>query len=545
MNVELLNLLKKESDAIGPKIAAGTILSGLANGLVIVIINSAAQNYAELNFRFLILFVICIALYIVTKKYALTRTAVIARKAVFKSHTRIADKIRHSSLLSFEDIGSNRIYITLSENTEIIYEASRLMVSCGSAAVMLLLSFGYLGFLSTTALGLSVFLLLCGILVYLQNQRVIMEQLHGVAKKENQFFDTLNHFLNGFKEVKMNKKRSDDLYENYLEKISVETGEMKIKTDAKFISNHIFAQIFFYILIASIVFLMPQLSSTRPEEIVKIMAVILFIIGPLGVIVDGLPIIAKANVAVEKIRQLEDILDGCDDSRSTLPENPFRQKEKFNKISLKRCTFHYQDKENQKLFSVGPIDLAIKAGEILFIVGGNGSGKTTLLKLITGLYYPESGMLYFDDKTISMSNYEYYRNFFSVIFSDFHLFDRLYGMEEIDSDRINALLNKMELGEKTEFIEGKFSQLNLSTGQRKRLALIAALMEDRPIYVFDEVVAEQDPVFRKYFYEVLLKELKAQGKTIIAVSHDDRYFHAADRVLKMEYGQVMTDERGI
>lgn len=78
----------------------------------------------------------------------------------------------------------------------------------------------------------------------------------------------------------------------------------------------------------------------------------------------------------------------------------------------------------------------------------------------------------------------------------------------------------------------------MSTGQKKRLAYIASVLEDKQIYVFDEWAADQDPEFRKYFYEVLLQDLKQKGKTIIAVSHDDRYFSAADKVIKLEYGSI-------
>jgi len=139
-----------------------------------------------------------------------------------------------------------------------------------------------------------------------------------------------------------------------------------------------------------------------------------------------------------------------------------------------------------------------------------------------------------------MTNYKHYRNLFSVIFTDFHLFDRLYGLKTVDEDDLDDLLVKMELASKTAYSEGKFTNINLSTGQKKRLAMIISYLEDKPIFMFDEVAADQDPVFRKYFYEVFLQNLKAKGKTIIAVSHDDRYFNMADRVLKMEFGKFVS-----
>ncbi|OQY54810.1 MAG: hypothetical protein DRR08_16730 [Candidatus Parabeggiatoa sp. nov. 2] len=201
--------------------------------------------------------------------------------------------------------------------------------------------------------------------------------------------------------------------------------------------------------------------------------------------------------------------------------------------------FHYREPSGKTLFSIGAINMTIKQGEILFIVGGNGSGKSTLLKLLIGLYYPATGSLYVDDDQIDQTNYQSYRELFSIIFTDFQLFDRLYGLRDIDEQRLKSLLRLMELDKKTEFIDGKFTNVDLSTGQKKRLAFIAAVLENKPVYIFDEVAADQDPQFRQYFYEVILQDLKKQGKTIIAVTHDDKYFHTADRVLKMEEGRLV------
>ena len=320
--------------------------------------------------------------------------------------------------------------------------------------------------------------------------------------------------------------------------------EVRIRTEARFISNIIYTQVFMMILIASIVFLLPQVTSSSPQLIVSLVAVLLFIVGPLGYVVDAVPVISEANIAVEKLGELEEIFDKADDTAQTSPTGPLQSKVTFDSITLKRVTFSYAAPDDEKVFSVGPVDLKVNKGEIIFFVGGNGSGKTTLVKLLAGLYYPQRGMLYFDDIPVNMTNYDYYRNFFSIIFSDFHLFDRLYGIKNVDEKRLNTLLNAMELSEKISYSNGKFSNINLSTGQRKRLALVIALMEDRPIYVFDEVAADQDPGFRKYFYDEVLKDLKSQGKTIIMVSHDDRYFHVADRVVKMDFGSVVEGAMG-
>ncbi|MBF0525964.1 MAG: cyclic peptide export ABC transporter [Deltaproteobacteria bacterium] len=541
MNSKFVSLMKKESNFGGLRVLAVAAIAGLAQGLVMVIINGAANNFPEggLNLRYFLLFVMCIAAFIYTKKYSLGHSVELVQQVIFNTRIRISDKIRRCSLISFESFGKSKIQTTLVENTEIIFEASKHFVQACSATVMLTFSFIYIGILSSPAFIISVVLIICAVAIYLSNQRSINQNLRHFVEKETKFFDSLDHLLGGFKEIKMNRERSDDLFENYLKNISNLTKELKIQIEMQFVNNSLFAETFFYVLMASIIFLLPQISQTKPGVIVNITSIILFIIGSLGNVVEAIPFITKADMAIENLEQIESFLDEADDNKYTSPDSRINQKKSFKEIVLKDVVFRYADAHGQNAFAIGPIDLTIQAGEMLFIVGGNGSGKSTLLKTITGLYYPFTGSIRIDNSLVDMTNYAHYRKFFSAIFADFHLFDRLYGIKEVDQDKIEDLLAQMQLSAKTSFVDGEFTNLNLSTGQRKRIALISSYLEDREIFVFDEIAADQDPIFRKYLYEVFLKELQAQGKTIIAVTHDDRYFDVANRVLKMEYGKLM------
>ena len=539
MHLELIRFLKNESNHTGHKILVAGLLAGIANALLIVIINQASQNYADPNFRYLMLFGLAVAILAVTRRYTLYQTSTIARAALTRTNLRIADKIRRANLAAFEQVGKHRILTTLSEGTELIFEASRRIANGAVAAIMLLFSFIYMAWLSTMAFWLAVIVIVCGILVYLYNQKTVNIELRLSARKEGEFINSLNHLLEGFKELKVNRGKSNDLYCNHLETISMSAREGRIRTEARFISNIIYTQVFMMLLIASVIFLLPRITNSPPQLIVSLVAVLLFIVGPLGYVVDAVPVISEANIALGRLADIEAIFDKADDTVQTLPSGPLQSKTTFDAITLKKVAFSYASPDDAKVFSVGPIDLKVNKGEVLFLVGGNGSGKTTLVKLLAGLYYPRRGMLFLDDIPVNMMNYEHYRNYFSIIFSDFHLFDRLYGIESVEEHKLNRLLETMGLSEKIAYQNGKFSEINLSTGQRKRLALVIALMEDRPIYVFDEVAADQDPGFRRYFYEEVLKELKAQGKTVIVVSHDDRYFHVADKVLKMDYGTLV------
>jgi putative pyoverdin transport system ATP-binding/permease protein len=250
-------------------------------------------------------------------------------------------------------------------------------------------------------------------------------------------------------------------------------------------------------------------------------------------------VLSQVNVTVDNIRRLEARLDGLlAAAAATGEEEEIEGLAGFTEIRLDGASFTYHAPDGSPSFQLGPLDAVVRRGELLFLVGGNGSGKTTFMKLLTALYLPEQGSISVGGAEVTPRNVQPYRNLFSAIFADFHLFDKLYGLRDADPARVDELLRLMEISDKTAYRDGRFSNINLSTGQRKRLALVVAYLEDKPVYVFDEVAADQDPRFRTYFYEVMLADLKKAGKTIIAVSHDDRYFHVADRVLMMEYGRL-------
>lgn len=544
MKLKYFRFIRREAGAMTIKISAFAIIAGLLQGMVMIIINGAAEKFPErgLNLRYLLMFIICITGFIMSKRYSLSMTADLMQHIVFSIRLRFLDKIRKTGLLAYEGIGKSQIYTVLAENTDTIFDASRLISNAGSSAVMLLFSFFYIGHLSVTAFFLSIVIMFGGVSIYLINQKSTSADLAECLKKENEFFDSVNHLLDGFKEIKMNTAKSRDLYENSIQQISTEARNINIRTEFRFIDNYIFAQAFFYVLLATIVFLLPQISELGYGIIINITSVVLFMVGPLGNIVEALPLISRADVAITNIETLENKLDEAVDAHDGSAEHRSRPMNGFSCVHLENIAFSYLDTDRNQVFSLGPIDLDIHAGEVVFIVGGNGSGKSTLLKLLAGLYYPHAGRILLNDRVLESTHYAAYRNLFSIIFTDFHLFDRLYGLERIDPEIVWELLDTMELSEKTGFAYDRFTHINLSTGQRKRLALIAAYLENKPILLFDEVAADQDPKFRKYFYEVMLQEFKRRGKTVIAVTHDDRFFHAADRVLKMEYGRIVSGE---
>ncbi|HEX6641616.1 MAG TPA: cyclic peptide export ABC transporter, partial [Thermoanaerobaculia bacterium] len=357
--------------------------------------------------------------------------------------------------------------------------------------------------------------------------------------RENELFDLLTNMLEGFKEVRLNRKRSDDLFEHFV-RISNSARRLKTRTMAAVSRSFILSQVSFYLLMGIIVFVVPRFSPTYSEDIVKIATAVLFLTGPLAGLISIVPSIAASNAAVENLAQLETILDDSLSARSrhamALP--PLQT---FREISLEHVVFRYEDASGAT-FGIGPIDFRIRPGETVFIAGGNGAGKSTFLKLFTTLYFPQHGVIKLDGKVVGPETYEAYRSLFSTVFTDFHLFDRLYGLDDVPSDEVNRQLELIEMAGKTRVIDSAFETLDLSTGQRKRLALLVSILEDRAIYIFDEMAADQDPAFRRKFYKEILPLLKQNGKTIVAVTHDDKYFGDADRLLKMDEGRLVPYE---
>jgi putative pyoverdin transport system ATP-binding/permease protein len=536
--IKLLEFISRESDAPKGTILLMATLSGLASGSILVGINIAAEQIynRELQEQLFFIILVTLILAIYTQQYSTFQSMKAIEEAILKVRLRIINKLRHTELRFIEETGVAPIYTPLTRDTNLISQATFNLVSSIQAGTMLIVSALYLAWLSTVSFLISIIFTSIAIFLYLYKYKSISEKLHLSANKETQFFEKLSSILGGFKEIKVNRRRSDGVFD-HTRSVSYEIKDLKEDTTLQLVSFVTYALALFYVLLIVLVFIIPSFHHSTSDEIFKVTATVLFIAGYLRAFMVSIPMIIKSNVAVEELYRLEEKLDeAASNGDSSIPSSPA---ETFQTIRLDNLVFHYSDKYGQILFSVGPVNLTVKQGELLFIVGGNGSGKSTVLKLLTGLYYPISGNIYLDDERIDRSNYQNYRELFSIIFTDFYLFERLYGLPDVDEQRVRYWLRAMELNNKTQYLDGQFTNLDLSTGQKKRLAFVSAVLEDRPIYIFDELAADQDPQFRKHFYEVILQDLKKRGKTVIAVTHDDKYFNVADRVLEVEDGKLI------
>ncbi|ETR74603.1 MAG: ATP-binding cassette transporter [Candidatus Magnetoglobus multicellularis str. Araruama] len=263
----------------------------------------------------------------------------------------------------------------------------------------------------------------------------------------------------------------------------------------------------------------------------KIITIFIFMLPSLDVIDTFLPNINRTIISIKRINRLFKQLS------ETTHTSVFQGKiTTIKSIQAENLSFHYFDRQGNVSYSIGPINISFYSGEIVFITGGNGSGKSTFSKVLTGLYPPSKGEFIVNDQKVSMTNHKY---LFSAIMADYHLFDRFYGVDTVDDTKVNELLFEMKLDTKVKWENKQFSHSPLSTGQQKRLAMIIALIEDKPIYVFDEWAADQDMYFKDYFYKHIIVQLKQKGKLVIVITHDDMFFDCADRVVKMDYGRIV------
>ena len=272
------------------------------------------------------------------------------------------------------------------------------------------------------------------------------------------------------------------------------------------------------------------------EVLAQFLMISLFTLSPLSNLGSFLPFIGKANVALEQINTTGLMLENAAIDRAQ--EKPTFNTDSESYLSLRGITYTYFHEGEDKFFQLGPIDLDIKKGSMVYLLGGNGSGKSTLAKIICGLYLPESGDVHLNDTLIKKGNLDAYRENFNAIFTDFYLFDQLDHVKSDDLLKdINRYLKLLELDKKVTVKGNKLSTTSLSTGQRKRLALLLSYLDDKPFYIFDEWAASQDPYYKEVFYRTLLPELRSRGKTLLVITHDEKYFDGADEFIMLQDGK--------
>lgn len=514
---------------IAPRLLLLSTLAGLANMGLIVLITSSLDSKVELKYL-LFYYALTVSVNLLGKNYVQTNLIRFSRELTYELRIKLIDKIFSTSYQKFEVIDRGRIYTALNDDLSSIGNSTNTFITLVTSSITAAGAFLFLATIAFWSTALT--LLLLGIILVLyysvsKSSRIYFEEARNT---QNVFMRLTNGMIDGFKEISLRRNKKLE----YKADIADCAGEYKEKISVaaiRLVNVNLVGELVLVVTLGLVAFAFPKLFPEIPSyTIMSFIIILLYLIGPINGILNSVPAIMQLKIAWNRIQQfLKDIPANID--LETIP-GPIETN--IMSIGAKGVTFQY--KNDQDAFTVGPIDLEVMSGEILFIIGGNGSGKSTLAKLLAGLYEPDKGELMINNKAVKSSQLSEY---FSTVFSPIYLFGKLYDIDLKDkSGEIEKYLELLDLDEKVKIVGNKYSTINLSGGQRKRLALLQCYLEDSPIYLFDEWAADQDPDYRRFFYRTLLPEMREKGKIIIAITHDDHYFDVADKILKMNQGKL-------
>lgn len=509
-------------------------MAGMIQSLVIFMIAQEAERIARdaASPGGLMVFTLAVACFAAALLMSIRQSVRVIDGTIFGMSARFAHYIRRSELADLERIGAERVHGAVTRDIVTIGGMAPLALSAIQVGALITSCFLLIAVKSPAVAGLGVLILIAMWPIHARIRSNLRERARAANEAEDRFCALLDDALGGFKELRLNERKSRDYYFNALLPATDEAAESRVFSGTSFVFQMQATLAAWMLFVLAACFIAPVLDV--PTGIATSAVMLAFLRTPMVDFASYLPAIVNARVSIERLRSIERDLAAAADHRPR-HQNPDPT---FRALRMRDVTHQYTDASGRPVFSLGPVSLEIKAGETVLIAGGNGSGKSTLLKILTGLYPPASGAVLVDGRPPLPDEL---RGLFSAVFTDFHLFSRLYGLGDVDQAATDRLLDVLDLSHKLSITDGAFSTLDLSTGQRRRLALIAAYLERRPIVVFDEWTADQDPEFRTFFYEGLLPELKRRGRTVVAITHDDRYFHAADRFYRLRDGRIVED----
>lgn len=547
--MKLLELLSWGDNNLVIRLGVAGALSGVGSAALLGIVNTAAEEIAdngidEVNWALAATFIVLAVVYFLAEVFLISTIARQIENGIDRVRKKLLSQIAVADFAQIEIFGQSRLFDSITQSTQNISQNSHMIGMAFRSLLLLIAVMAYVFWLSMLAFFIIVVVVGVGILIYLRMGKTLSMWFGKLHQVEIILFDRVSDLFAGIKEVRMWSKRSD-AFKVAFDNASDNKAEIGKKAQTMISRQMIMGISAFYILLAIIVFIVPVYSDSFDADVAKISTAVLFMIGPISIIVQSMSVLGMAERSAVRMMQLSQDLE---DIREPIAEDGMPLSDPFDHVSFENVIFTYPNRDPRHGFELGPIDLSVKRGELLFITGGNGAGKSTLIKLLTGLYRPVSGKVSINNTQLGPQSMSAYRNLIATVFSDSHLFEELFGTADITTEDAQYWIERFELAHVTGIRDGRFITIALSAGQRKRLALITAILEDRPIIVLDEWAADQDPYFRKKFYREILPELKQRGTTIIAVTHDDHYFDVADRRLHLDTGKLteldLNDPRG-
>ena len=514
----LAMLASAVSAAAGIAIIAG-INSALDGGITNP--NSSLAIYAALLIA-LMISSICSQAMMVKIGYAM----------VYRMRKMLVNQLLNTPIERQEQIGAPLIYNVLNRDVNMVANATRELPVVVYNSLLVVAGFGYLYWLSPLLFGFVTVVAVLGVWSNAKLSNKLGVMLGKVRRLDDRLFGQYEAAVEGRNELALNPNRRHFLVDQQFDPTAQESRKESVKAEVLWAVNLNWTTVLIFTVIGVIFYAGLTVETITTQIVSSYILTVVFLRTPLSTVIESIPAIVRGNVALQAIERLglsEDTRPQT--SQSTPPVT-------FESLELKQASFQYPNQNNEPGFTLGPIDFSVKRGEVIFIVGGNGSGKSTLAKLLTGLYQPTSGEVQLNGEAMTTHNSDKLRHCFSAIFANFFLFTDVLDQqgETTNDEKITHYLKRLAIDNKVSVDQGRLSTTSLSQGQRKRLALLLLYMEDRQVLLLDEWAADQDPVFREVFYREILPEFKRAGKTVIAISHDDHYFDAADRIYKLDCG---------
>jgi putative ATP-binding cassette transporter len=447
----------------------------------------------------------------------------------------ISANVAEAPYREVEALGAPRLLAILTEDVATVAEFFVILPRLVLQGAVVIGCLGYLTMLSWRAFLIALIGVLLGSCGRYLGTRRASEHLRRARRAEDDLYASFRGLFAGAKELKLHAERRrafvGDVLGADVERVTYE----RTRGDELHQAAVHWGVLLFYAMIGGVLFLPASLLGADPTLRSGYALMFLYMMLPVHSLLEAIPDISRTRVALERIAEAG--LSG-EPRAPVVPPGP----EPIRTLRLSQVTHSYRRDNQDGVFLLGPLSMDLRPGEVVFLVGGNGSGKTTLAKLLVGLYAPETGDVLLNGERVESASSEAYRQHFATVFTDFHLFDGLHGAPARELAGAQQLLAALGLAHKVRIEAGTFSTTQLSTGQRKRLALLVALLEDRPAYVFDEWAADQDPEYKEVFYLQVLPELRRRGKLVLVISHDDRYYHLGDRCLELKEGKLRTRE---
>lgn len=519
--------------------ALASIAAGACSVLLVTVINAALTSNADRAAPLAVAFGAVACLVMFTSMLANVMSERLRHRATAELRHYISSRVLGAPLRQIEEVGSAAVQAALSEHVTNVAQFFVSVPVLLTNGVIVLGCLMYLLILSPRVFLVTVPFIVLGSLGYHHAHLRAIRDLRAGAAAQDRLFEHFRALVDGAKELRLNHAKQRVFLDAVLGPAIDAVSRLRAKGMSLLVAASSGGNFLLHAFLGLVLFALAADLTDRARVLTGFALIMVYLVSPLQSLLLGIPNANLARVAAERIKDLSAALSPAEPAPpTTAPVEGFRR------LHLRGVTHRYYHERQDVMFELGPIELDLSPGEITFVVGGNGSGKTTLAKLLVGLYAPERGSIWLDGMRVDADNRNTYRQLFSAVFSDYHLFDCLLDApRDLVDARGNQLLAKLQLEHKVQLAGGAFTTRSLSHGQRKRLALVVACLEDRPVLVFDEWAADQDPVFKEVFYCEILRELRDLGKCVILISHDDRYFHLADRVLRMENGRIVAHPR--